>query len=77
MIGVTPVHASRTWSALLGEGLTRCNGRMVTIVDEVLLAERGYYFDRDDDFDLAWLRLVENERSAAMSDALRVGADAR
>ncbi len=61
VIGVTPVHASRTWSALLDEGAIRCNGRMVTIVDECLLAERGYYFDRDRDVDFGWLGLVEND----------------
>lgn len=61
VIGVTPVHASRTWSALLAEGMVRCDGRMVTIVDEKSLAERGYYFDRDGDFDFPWLRGVETE----------------
>ena len=55
VIGVTPVHASRTWSALLAEGMIRCDGRMVTIVDERQLAKRGYYFDRDGDFDFRWL----------------------
>ena len=61
MIGVTPVHASRTWSALLAEGMVRCEGRTVTIVDEGLLAERGYYLDRDGDFDFDWLSGVEHE----------------
>ena len=61
VIGVTPVHASRTWSALLAEGMVRCDGRTVTIVDEKSLAARGYYFDRDGDFDLPWLRGVEGE----------------
>jgi CRP-like cAMP-binding protein len=59
VIGVSPVHASRTWSALLAEGLIRCDGRMVTIVDERQLARRGYYFDRDGDFDYRWLQGVE------------------
>jgi hypothetical protein len=61
VIGVTPVHASRSWSALLAEGLVRCDGRTVTIVDEAQLARRGYYLDRDGDFDFHWLRGVENE----------------
>ena len=61
VIGVTPVHASRTWSALLAEGMVRCEGRTVTIVDEALLAERGYYLDRDGDFDSHWLEGVEHE----------------
>src|SRR6478736_5648775 len=61
VIGVTPVHASRTWSALLAEGMVRCEGRMVTIVDERQLAKRGYYFDRSGGFDLQWLKRVEDE----------------
>jgi len=61
VIGVTPVHASRTWTALLAEGMVRCEGRMVTIVDERQLARRGYYFDRDGDFDFDWLSGVEDE----------------
>ena len=69
VIGVTPVHASRTWSALLAEGMIRCDGRMVTIVDESQLAKRGYYFDRDGDFDFHWLSgvAVETEREAAVA----------
>jgi CRP-like cAMP-binding protein len=75
VIGVTPVHASRTWSALLTEGLIRCDGRMVTIPDESQLAKRGYYFDRDGDFDLHWLRGVERETERRLSAPLQlVGA---
>ena len=70
VIGVTPVHASRTWSALLAEGLVRCVGRTVTIVDESGLARRGYYFDRDGDFDLHWLRGVENEAERRQAGAV-------
>ena len=69
VIGVTPVHASRTWSALLAEGMIRCDGRMVTIVDERQLAKRAYYFDRDGDFDLQWLRGVENETERLVANA--------
>jgi CRP/FNR family transcriptional regulator len=61
VIGITPVHASRTWSALLADGAIRCNARMVTIVDETWLASLGHYFDRDGDFDHDWLRSVENQ----------------
>jgi CRP/FNR family transcriptional regulator, anaerobic regulatory protein len=75
VIGVTPVHASRTWSALLAEGMIRCDGRVVTIVDEPRLAERGYYFDRDGDFDIDWLRGVEDAALQRAAGALRlVGA---
>ena len=65
VIGVTPVHASRTWSALLTEGMIRCDGRMVTILDEGQLAKRGYYVDRDGDFDFHWLRGVAAAREVA------------
>jgi hypothetical protein len=70
VIGVTPVHASRTWSALLAEGMIRCDGRTITIVDENQLARRGYYFDRDGDFDFHWLRCVdcETEHRARFSE---------
>ena len=74
VIGVTPVHASRTWSALLAEGMVRCDGRTVTIVDERLLAERGYYFDRDRDFDFHWLRGVDNETERRQASVLRSGS---
>ncbi len=75
VIGVTPVHASRTWSVFLAEGMIRCEGRTVTIVDEMQLAKRGYYFDRDRDFDFDWLKAVESEPArptAALRE--RVGA---
>jgi CRP/FNR family transcriptional regulator, anaerobic regulatory protein len=61
VIGVTPVHASRTWSALLAEGMIRCDGRTITVLDERQLAKRGYYLDRDGDFDFRWLKGVETE----------------
>jgi CRP/FNR family transcriptional regulator, anaerobic regulatory protein len=64
--GITPVHASRMWSALIAEGLIRCDGRMVTIVDETALASLGHYSDRDGDFDHHWLRAVEDGARAAL-----------
>jgi CRP/FNR family transcriptional regulator len=70
VIGVSPVHASRTWSALLAEDMIRCDGRMVTIVDEGQLAKRGYYFDRDGDFDFEWLKDVASETERETSAAL-------
>lgn len=66
VIGVTPVHASRTWSALRAERLIRCDARTVTIADEAQLAELGHYVDRDGDFDHAWLGAVERERRLAV-----------
>jgi CRP-like cAMP-binding protein len=56
--GITPVHASRMWSALVADGTIACQGRIVTIVDEAALAELSHYRDRDGDFDFQWLRLV-------------------
>jgi CRP-like cAMP-binding protein len=70
VIGVTPVHASRTWSALLAEGMIRCDGRLVTIPDEDQLARRGYYFDRDGDFDFHWLRGVASEIRRELAQVL-------
>ncbi len=57
--GMTPVHASRMWSALIADGLIACNGRTVTILDERKLAELSQYRNRDGDFDHAWLKLVD------------------
>jgi CRP-like cAMP-binding protein len=53
--GMTPVHASRMWSALITDQLIACEGRTVTIVDEERLAQLGNYTDRDGDFDHGWL----------------------
>jgi CRP-like cAMP-binding protein len=69
VIGMTPVHASRIWSAMLGDGLIRCDGRTITIVDEARLMNLGHYLDRDNDFDFAWLNLVENKTNGATSAA--------
>lgn len=64
--GITPVHASRMWSALIADGLIGCDRRMVTILDEERLAFLGHYTDRDGDFDYNWLRAVEDETKTAM-----------
>lgn len=57
--GMTPVHASRMWCALIADGLIRCERRLVTVLDERALAELGHYTDRDRDFDYRWLSAVE------------------
>lgn len=59
--GITPVHASRMWSVLIGEGLIQCKGRTVTIVDEEQLVSIGHYTERDGDFDHYWLRAFDDE----------------
>lgn len=64
--GISPVHASRMWSALTTDGLISCDGRTVTIVDEERLAYLGHYTDRDGDFDYHWLRAVEDQTQAAI-----------
>ena len=64
-VGITPVHASRRWSALIADGLIRCDGRMVSIVDEQALADVGHYSDRDGDLDFRWLRAVEDAMMVA------------
>ena len=58
--GITPVHASRMWNALIADGLIRCEGRTVSILDEQRLAQAGHYADHDDDLDFLWLREVED-----------------
>lgn len=61
--GMTPVHASRMWSELISKGLIGGVGHHVTILAEERLAQIAHYCDRDSDFDLDWLRIVErNER---------------
>ena len=65
--GITPVHASRMWTALMADGLIRCEGRTLTIVDEERLAYLGHYSDRDRDFDYPWLRAVEDQTNAAIA----------
>lgn len=57
--GMTPVHASRMWSALIEDGLISCKGRVVTILDEGALAELSHYRNLGSDFDYQWLKLVE------------------
>lgn len=62
--GITPVLASRMWSALMADGLICCERRTVTIVDEERLAFLGHYSDRDGDFDYHWLRAIEDQTNA-------------
>lgn len=66
--GITPVHASRMWSALIADRLIRCARRTVTIVDEERLVCLGHYSDRDGDFDYDWLRAVESQTKKALVD---------
>ena len=64
--GITPVHASRMWSALIADGLICCDGRTISIVDEERLAFLGHYSERDGDLDYDWLRAVEDQTNAAV-----------
>ena len=59
--GMTPVHASRMWSALIADGLIRCDARTVTVMDEGGLCELAQCTRGADDFDREWLQLVEDE----------------
>lgn len=78
--GMTPVHASRMWSALIADGVIACDGHLVSIVNEPALAELSQYKDRGD-FDYHWLRDVEERvrssdgesRSSASASALTAG----
>jgi CRP-like cAMP-binding protein len=69
VIGITPVHASRTWSALLSDRIIRCDARMVTIVDEARLARLGCYLDRDGDLDVGWPACGEKQAERALCEA--------
>ncbi|MGQ0559514.1 MAG: Crp/Fnr family transcriptional regulator [Sphingosinicella sp.] len=57
--GMTPVHASRMWSALIADGLIACEGHNVRIPDTRRLAQFSGYRDLDNDFDHGWLAQVE------------------
>jgi hypothetical protein len=63
--GMTPVHASRMWSALIADGLIDCDGRTVTVLDEPRLVRLSHYAERSGDFDHDWLKLVERSRAPA------------
>ena len=62
--GMTAVHASRMWSELISKGLIGCAGHQVTILAESRLAQLAHYCDRESDFDLGWLRIVEAANGA-------------
>lgn len=68
--GITPVHASRMWSALIADGLISCTGRVVTILDEARLGQLSCYRDIDKDFDFRWLTLVEEQNASSFSPAI-------
>jgi len=53
--GMTGVHASRTWTELVAEGLVSNEGPIVTVRDAAALRALSGYHDRDGDFDLQWL----------------------
>jgi CRP/FNR family transcriptional regulator, anaerobic regulatory protein len=57
--GMTPVHASRMWSALIADGLIECHGHAVTLLDEPRLAQLSQYRGLEDDFDHGWLAHVQ------------------
>lgn len=59
--GMTPVHASRMWSALISDGLISCRSRVVTVLDESALIELSHYRELGRDFDYHWLKLVEQQ----------------
>lgn len=67
VVGITPVHASRTWSSLLRDELISCRGRTVTIEDEGRLLELSGYLSRDGEFDIDWLRHVEKAGGAQLA----------
>jgi CRP/FNR family transcriptional regulator, anaerobic regulatory protein len=67
--GMTPVHASRMWSAMIADGLFVCEGHSVTVPDEQRLAEISGYRDLDNDLDDGWLAEVEARPRPEMPNA--------
>ncbi len=64
--GMTAVHASRMWSALLTEGSIRCDGSIVTVVEEERLRRLSGYIDRSREFDFGWLASVSEPAPEAV-----------
>jgi CRP-like cAMP-binding protein len=73
--GMTPVHASRMWSALIAEGLIACEGHTVIVRDERRLVELSQFRDCDNDFDHDWLAQVQGqpilEQEARLAEPVR------
>ena len=67
MNGMTAIHASRMWSELVADGLVRCDGRHVTILDEPRLQHLSGYVNRARDLDFGWLPSATEARSPAMA----------
>ena len=53
--GMTPVHASRMWSALIADGAIRYERPFVTIEDEQQLVALSNFVNRSIDLDFSWL----------------------
>jgi CRP/FNR family transcriptional regulator, anaerobic regulatory protein len=64
--GISAVHASRSWSELISEGLISCSPHQVTILSEARLEELACYRDHDRDFDVDWLHMVEHANGARL-----------
>jgi CRP-like cAMP-binding protein len=72
--GMTAVHASRMWSALLTDGSIRCDGSIVTVVEEERLRRLSGYVDRSRELDFGWLASVAGpapEAAAHLVAAIR------
>lgn len=53
--GMTSVHASRTWSELIAEGVIASQGSVVSILDESHLLAMSGFIDRSANLDFSWL----------------------
>jgi CRP/FNR family transcriptional regulator, anaerobic regulatory protein len=53
--GMTPVHASRMWTALIAEGAIACENGRVTIRNENRLIALSSFVDRSADLDFSWI----------------------
>jgi CRP/FNR family transcriptional regulator len=69
--GMTAVHASRTWSRLIADGLIRWEGGIVTILDETRLVELSGYVNRTEELDFSWLPKSEGVAPAEVVRLVR------
>jgi CRP-like cAMP-binding protein len=70
--GMTPVHASRMWSELVGEGLISSDNGCVTVENEARLIGLSGFSSRSSMLDFSWV--PEPNLSAPPSPALAFGA---
>ena len=69
--GMTPVHASRMWNELIGQGLVSFDNGFVTIEEESRLVELSGFSSRSPGLDFSWI-LDAEDRSARGAASLNI-----